>query len=117
MARTSTVDQAYNWIVQNVPRGTKIAIETGVMSLPRTRYPTLILQSLSERTYEQYVQEEYGYLVANVVAYDRVLPSPPENAARHEAYRVLFERAEPVARFDENESTPGPTLRIFRIRR
>jgi 4-amino-4-deoxy-L-arabinose transferase-like glycosyltransferase len=116
MSRTSTADQAYNWIVQNVPRGTKIAIETGVMTLPGNRYPTLILQSLTDRTYDQYVQEQYGYLLASASAYNRVIPSPEQSAARQQAYKVLFERAEPVAEFDEAPSRPGPTLRIFRIR-
>ena len=117
MARTGTVDQAYSWIVQNVPRGTKIAVETSVMSLPGNRYPSIVLRSLAERPYEQYVQEEYGYLLANAVAYNQAMPSEADTAARREAYRVLFERAEQVAHFDESADKPGPTLRIFRINR
>ena len=59
MALTSTTDRAYAWLEAHVPRGTPIAIETGVMTLPGNRYPSLVLRSLTERTAEQLVAQKY----------------------------------------------------------
>jgi hypothetical protein len=117
LGQTGTPDLAYRWITRNLPVGTKIAIESRVLVLSSDRYPSENLRSLLDRSYDDYVSQEFGYLIASSVMYGRAFAAPQDLRNEYIAYRSLFERSEEVATFAEGPDQPGPTLRIFRIRR
>jgi len=115
LGRTSTVDRAYRWIRDNVERGTKIAIETRVLLLPKVSYPSVNLPRLTEKRFEDYAAESFRYLVASTDGYEVIFESPAGSDNRFPRYRELLSRATQVAVFHQEPEQPGPTLRIFRL--
>ena len=74
ITRTSTIEQAHEWILENVPNGSKIAIETRSLllepkSYKTTNVPRLVMDSRGPSYYEQYVEQGYQYVVASSQAF------------------------------------------------
>jgi hypothetical protein len=114
LARTSTMDEAYGWIVRHVPPGSRIAIESRALLLPPA-YPSEHVRSVLDHTYDDYVSDGFTYLVASTDAYQAAFaPAPPRRDA-FARYRTLFAQTTEDAAFIPTAGQPGPTLRIFKL--
>lgn len=114
IAQRSTVDDAYEWIQANIPRGSRIVLEGGHLVLDDFRYePT---PQLRRQTYENYVERNVDYLVASSHRYGPYFASPREFRTEYTEYMTLFAHVEELARFTPAEGKPGPELRIFRVK-
>jgi hypothetical protein len=115
IARESTVDQAYSWIVANVPPGASMALEGGHLVL--AGYRTERMPQLRLKTYDDFVSDGTEYLVASSQCYGPYLQSPRDFRAQYTDYMTLFARTDEVARFTPADGQPGPELRILKVRR
>jgi 4-amino-4-deoxy-L-arabinose transferase-like glycosyltransferase len=115
IARESTIDQAYSWIVANIPTGTSVALEGGHLVL--AGYRTERMPQLRLKTYEEFVSDGTEYLVASSQCYGPYLQSPRDFRAQYTDYMTLFARTDEVARFTPADRQPGPELRILKVRR
>ncbi|MGE0449446.1 MAG: phospholipid carrier-dependent glycosyltransferase [Vicinamibacterales bacterium] len=114
-ART-TQDVAYQALRAFVPPGTTVAVEHGVMWLPERDYRTLPVQSLAERTPEQYLAAGVRYVVGTSDAYGRVLDGGAGNASKQARYRALFDEPSVcLPPFKPHGRILGPEIRICRL--
>lgn len=121
MLRTSTVELAYKWIDANVPKGSKVVIETQALRLPAPAYtatnvPQLVLDFRAPQTYEEYLKNGTQYIVASSQRYGDALERSHELPAQYKAYMTLFSQSRELARFTPSADHPGPELRIFALR-
>jgi 4-amino-4-deoxy-L-arabinose transferase-like glycosyltransferase len=121
ISRTSTVDQAYHWIVENVPKGSKVAIETRELLLAPEAYkalnvPRFVLDHRSPGDYHAFLAQGYQYLVASSRSYGHALESPHKAPDQYDAYMRLFEQSRELARFTPSDDHPGPEIRIFALK-
>ena len=122
ITRTSTVEQAHQWILENVPAGSKIAIETRVLLLEPEAYkttnvPRLVMDSRGPGAYQEYVAQGYQYVVASSQAFGPSISAPHQNPELYKAYMLLFEQSRELVRFSPNDQHPGPEIRIFALKR
>jgi hypothetical protein len=121
ISRTRTVEQAYNWIVQNVPKGSKIAIETRELLLAPEAYPTLNVPRLvrdhrSPGGYDAFLAQGFEYIVASSGSYGRAFDAPHKYPNEYADYMRLFEQSRELARFAPSKAHPGPEIRIFALK-
>jgi hypothetical protein len=114
IARTSTMDEAYAWIVSHIPPGSKVAIESRVLLLPPA-YPSEHFRSVLDHSYEGYVSEGFTYLIASTDGYQAAFAPPPPGRDALARYRTLFAQTTEDAAFVPTNGQPGPTLRIFKL--
>jgi len=119
--RSSTVEQAHIWILDNVPKGSSIVIETHALLLQRESYaatnvPQLVMDYRAPTEHEEYVKAGVDYIVASSQKYGDPLDLPHKFPDLFEAYMRLFEQSHEVARFTPSHDHPGPELRIFKLR-
>ena len=120
--RTSTVEQAHEWILENIPAGSKIAIETRVLVLEPQAYkttnvPRLVMDFRGPGAYQEYVSQGFQYVVASSQAFGPPLSAPHENTELYKAYMNLFEQSRELIRFAPDDSHPGPEIRIFALKK
>ena len=115
ISRVSTVDQAYEWIQANIPRGSSLVLEGGHLVLPGFR--TERTRQLRLQTYEAFVEQGADYLVASSQCYGPYLHEPRQFRDQYTDYLTLFARTGEVARFTPSDEHPGPELRILRVAR
>jgi 4-amino-4-deoxy-L-arabinose transferase-like glycosyltransferase len=114
-SRVSTNEQAYRWILENLPAGSRIANETREVLLPVNRYSIEYPGRLITHNAEHYQQEGFNYLIASSLSFrDAFYVVPPDQAALV-AYTDLFRRNEHVITFMPSTEHPGPELRIYRV--
>ena len=121
ISRTRTVDQAYTWIVQHVPKGSKVAIETRELLLEPNSYktlnvPRLVLDYRSPGDYDAFVAQGFEYVVASSGGYGNAFEAPHKFPDHYAAYMRLFEQSREIARFTPSEAHPGPEIRIFALK-
>ena len=121
IARTSTVEQAYSWILSDIPKGSTIVIETQALLLASKTYkarnvPQLVLDSRAPSDYDAYVKAGTDYVVASSQKYGDALSRPHDFPDLYNAYARLFGQSQEVMRFTPSAEHPGPELRIFRLR-
>jgi 4-amino-4-deoxy-L-arabinose transferase-like glycosyltransferase len=121
IARTSTIEQAHVWIVQNIPKGSKIAIETRALLLPAEAYttvnvPRLVMDFRGPGAHSEYVKQGFEYFVASSQAYGPSFNASHEQAELYEAYMHLFEQSRELVRFTPSDEHPGPELRVFAVK-
>jgi 4-amino-4-deoxy-L-arabinose transferase-like glycosyltransferase len=114
MARSSTIDQAYSWILQNIPAGASIVLERRSMVLPSQYRATYILQ-LRRKTYEELRQDGVDYLVANSESYGAVLAAPQQYPTDYNEYMRIFTQSRELQTIAPSSEVPGPELRIFKV--
>ena len=119
-ARTWTTEQAYNWVLANVPKGSRVTMESRQVLLPDT-YRTTYLAQLRVRTFDSFVADGVDYLVASSQCYGPYLNAaaggPQKYPQEYAEYMRIFSQAEEVARFTPSAAHPGPELRILKITR
>jgi len=115
VSKVSTNKQAYDWILANIPEGSRIATETREVLLPLGRYDVEFQRRLIAQSTDHYLQGDYDYLLASSLSFRVAFyVDPPEEAALI-GYRDLFRRTEHVITFMPSDTHPGPELRIHRV--
>jgi 4-amino-4-deoxy-L-arabinose transferase-like glycosyltransferase len=117
-AKVWTTQQAYEWILEQIPPGSKIAIESRQLLLP-DRYRTDHVGQLRFRPLEWYVADGVQYLVASQQCYGPYLDSaaggPQKYPVEYADYMRIFSQTTEIARFAPTADHPGPELRILKI--
>lgn len=121
VSRTRTVEQAYNWIVQNIPRGSKVVIETRELLLPPESYttlnvPHLVMDHRSPGEYAAFLAQGFQFIVASSGGYGKAFEAPHKHPEQYEEYMRLFEQSREIARFTPSDEHPGPEIRIFALK-
>lgn len=116
IARTWTTDLAYQWILANVPEGSRIVHEGNHLTFPDA-YESRRVSQLRYATYETYVEGGADYLIASSQCYGPYLGSPGTFRDEYTDYMTLFAKARERARFTPDEQHPGPELRILKVTR
>lgn len=121
VSRTRTIDQAYHWIVGNIPKGSKIAIETRELLLAPESYTTLNVPRLvgdhrSPGEYKAFVEQGFQYVVASSGGFGKAFDAPHKYPEQYAEYMRLFEQSREIARFTPTDSHPGPEVRIFALK-
>lgn len=115
IAKTSTTDLAYRWMLENAPAGSRIVHEGNHLTFP-SRYESERVAQLRHSTYEEYLASGTDYLLASSQSYGPYLATPSAFRAEFNAYMTLFTRGQEVARFTASKDHPGPELRIVKVR-
>lgn len=114
-SKVSTNQQAYEWILANVPAGSRIANETREVLLPVNRYTIEYPRRLIDHDAGHYQREGFDYLVASSQSFRVAFyVKPPEETALV-AYTDLFRRTEHLITFLPSSEHPGPELRVYRV--
>jgi 4-amino-4-deoxy-L-arabinose transferase-like glycosyltransferase len=115
ISRRSTIEVAYSWIVENVPDGATVIVETGRMRLP-PRFKATSLRQLRERDFAAYSEAGVEYLIASSEAYGRYLSAPHAHPREYAEYMQLFGRAREVTRFSPADGQPGPEIIVLKVK-
>ena len=111
-----TAADAYAWIRANVPKDSRITIETNRLTLAGEPYKSENIGQLRQFTYEEYVASETDYLVASSQSYGRYLQEPHKSPREYDEYMRLFTQAKEVARFTPPDGKPWPELVIYKVK-
>ena len=114
-ARTGTGDLAYHWILENLPKGSRLVMECRRFDLPRDRYDYEVVRQLRQRSYADYAARGVNYIVASSQCYGPYLQSPQDHPREYADYMQIFEQSRELIRFEPSEQHPGPELRIFQV--
>ena len=114
MADRSTIDVAYQWILRNVPAGSRLVIEYGVLR-PPSRYTYVGMRQLIARTADEYRNDNVDYLVAAAPEYHAVLDNPGADPSLTGRYAALLSHTRQVASFDPSAEVSGPRIRVFQL--
>jgi 4-amino-4-deoxy-L-arabinose transferase-like glycosyltransferase len=115
IATPTTTQQAYEWLMANAPRGSRIVVENYDLRLPEDRFSVRHVIWLAEEPLDRYRDEGVRYLVATSRSFREFLDEPDRNPDRGAAYRTLFRQAREVARFLPGENRTGHELRILAV--
>ena len=115
MSREGTTELAYAWILDNVPEGSSVVVESGRMQLPG-RFKVTTTPRLPDRELGSYRESGVEYLVASSDAYGRYLSAPHNSPREYAQYMLIFEQSRELARFSPSDAHPGPELRILKVR-
>ncbi len=116
LGRETTMDRAYQWVRSHVPAGSRIIIEAQAFQPPGTTFVVTHMPSLITRTYADYAADDVDYLIASSAGYGTAFATGGPREA-FVAYQTLFTHTEQVAIFTSSNDTPGPELRILRVRK
>lgn len=114
-SKVTTNQQAYEWILANVPAGSRIANETREVLLPVSRYTIQYPRRLIAHDVEYYQREGVRYLIASSLSFKAAFYDVPPEAAALTAYTDLFRRTEHLITFNPSPDHPGPELRVYRV--
>ncbi|MCS7177935.1 MAG: glycosyltransferase family 39 protein [Anaerolineae bacterium] len=107
---------AREWILANIPPGSRIAQEAYAAPLGGTDYIVFEQFSLATgRTLEDYYREGYRYLVLSSAVYRRYLAEPDRCKTEVEFYQALFARAKLLQEFRPSNLRGGPVVRIYEL--
>jgi 4-amino-4-deoxy-L-arabinose transferase-like glycosyltransferase len=112
-ARRSTVDDAYEWITQNIPRDATINLESRALLLP-SAYKWNV-GALTSKEYADWRTEGIEYFVASSQNYGPYLEAPEKFPREYAAYMTIFQQSRELVRFSPTKDKPGPELRIFKV--
>jgi hypothetical protein len=110
-----TVDRAYEWIRQNVPRKASLAIESRALLLPPGEYETRHVSQLRETDYNGWRDSGIDYIIASSESYGPCFETPDRFPRERAEYMHIFGQSREVARFSPGEDLKGPELRIFKV--
>lgn len=110
-----TVDLAYEWIRQNVPRGSSLVIESRALLLRPSDYRTQNISQLRDMDYDGWRNGGADYFVASSQSYGAYFEAPQRFPREYADYMRVFEQSREVARFSPSNSVKGPELRIFKV--
>jgi hypothetical protein len=112
-----TPDMAYDWVMQNLPRGSYVVLEARNLLLPLEAYRSEHLKQLRSRSYQDFVAQKVDYLVASSQCYGDYLSNPALYPTEYADYMRIFQQSTEIMRFTPIPGkVPGPELRIFKVR-
>lgn len=114
-SKVSTNQQAYEWILANLPAGSRIANETREVLLPVSRYTIEYPRRLIAHDVGHYQREGVQYLIASSLSFKAAFYDVPPEQAALTAYTELFRRTEHLITFNPSRQHPGPELRVYRV--
>ena len=101
-----TTQQAYDWIMREVPRGSKVTMESRQILLPPAYQATYVAQ-LRLHSFEDYDAQGIDYLVASSQSYGNYLDvkndGPQKYPSEYADYQRIFWKAREVARFTPSD--------------
>jgi 4-amino-4-deoxy-L-arabinose transferase-like glycosyltransferase len=106
--RSATAEQAGSWIVRQVPRGARVAIEGQVVRLPPS-FRVAEMSRLIDETPDDLRRQRIDYLVASTTLSDRFTPG--DLAAHH----ALLASSQVLQVFPGGRDHPGPTITVLRL--
>jgi 4-amino-4-deoxy-L-arabinose transferase-like glycosyltransferase len=119
-ARTSTVEQAHAWMLEHIPSGANIVIETQALVVSKQynakNVPQLVMDFRAPQEYTDYVNSGVEYIVASSQKYGEPMQMPHKHPDLYKAYMLLFEQSHELARFAPSPEHPGPELRIYKLK-
>ncbi|MCD6327134.1 glycosyltransferase family 39 protein [bacterium] len=108
---------AREWMLRNLPVGSKIAKEGYSIPLNATDFVVSNRFVLPDgKSIRAYYDAGYRYLVASSAIYDRFLPEPERHPKEVAFYRELFTRGHLLKEFQPSFLSGGPTIRIYELR-
>lgn len=110
-----TVDLAYEWIRQNVPRNSSLVIESRALLLPPDEYKTSNISQLRETDYNGWRAVGADYIIASSQSYGPYFEAPERFPREYADYMRIFGQSREVARFSPTNDLKGPELRIFKV--
>ncbi len=110
-----TVDLAYEWIRQNVPRESSLVIESRALLLPPDKYNTRNISQLRETDYNGWRDSGTDYIIASSQSYGPYFDAPQRFPREYAEYMRIFGQSREVARFSPTNDLKGPELRIFKV--
>lgn len=116
IGRTSTQQMAYQWIMANIPAGSRVVIETRGLLLPPQRYKVEHLAPLTLHDYRFYIDQGYQYMIASSQSFGPAFTEPQRHPEEYSEYRQIFDQAAHLKTFETSTDNPGPELRIFKLR-
>ena len=120
LTRTGTVELAYTWMVDNLPKGASITIETQALLAPKQfnarNVPQLVMDYRAPQEHADYLAAGVDYIVASSQKYGDAMTAPQKHTALYNAYKRLFEQSRELVRFTPSGEHPGPELIIFKLR-
>jgi 4-amino-4-deoxy-L-arabinose transferase-like glycosyltransferase len=116
LARRSTSDMAYEWIMQSLPKGSFVVLEARNLLLPHEAFRSDHLKQLRLKSYGNFVDDGVDYLVASSQCYGPYFERPESAPVEYADYMRIFEQSRELIRFSPRAETPGPELRIFKVK-
>lgn len=116
IGRPWTSELAYRWILSNVPRGSRIVIESRNLVLP-AGYDATNVPQLRQKSLDGYKAAGVSYLVASSQCYGPSLARPASDPGAYADYMTLFRTTEEIARFTPSAEHPGSELRVLKVPR
>jgi len=116
IGRTSTQAQAYAWLLEHVPQGSRVVIERFEVRLSEARYRPTYVTRLTEKTYDDYKRDGAKYLVATSQVYGPVMQAPEDARDAYDRYQAMFMMGKEVARFTPAPDRPGPEVIVLEVR-
>lgn len=120
LTRVSTVEQAHAWMLDHLPKGSSIVIETQALLAPKSfkakNVPQLVRDFRAPQEHAEYVDAGVEYIIASSQKYGDPLQFPHRHPDLYAAYMRLFEQSRELARFTPDPNHPGPELRIYKLK-
>jgi 4-amino-4-deoxy-L-arabinose transferase-like glycosyltransferase len=111
-----TLEEAYDWIRQSLPRGTSVRLEGHALLLPPDYRPTYS-RELRFDDIGADAANGVDYLVASSEEYGQYIDHPGQHPVEYAAYQRVFAQTHEVARFTPSSDHPGPEIRILKVPR
>jgi len=115
--KVSTSQQAYEWILANIPARTKVGMESRGVLLNPEQYQVEYFARFIRHDFAHYRDEGFDYLVASSQAFRTALYDVPPKPAAAIAYKDLFSQLEPITVFLPSPEHPGAEWRVYRVPR
>jgi 4-amino-4-deoxy-L-arabinose transferase-like glycosyltransferase len=112
MSKVSSNEMAYQWILKNVPPGSRVIVEAEGMMLPRI-YRGRNVARLVDEDFNAYVAEGATHFVASSQASGGAVRGGTSPLAQQ--YRELFRRLELVFSVAPSADHPGSEILIYRL--
>jgi hypothetical protein len=80
------------WVRENLPAGTRLALESYGPFVDTNRYDVLALKQITDRSPDWYVDNRFEYVIFSKRMYDRFFREPERYAAQMRQYEEFFAR-------------------------
>lgn len=113
---SSTRVLAREWLVENVPAGSKIGQEAYTAALIGAPFDVMETWTLGQdRVLENYIDEGFDFLVISSALYDRFYADPERSASQVQFYDSLAGTAVLVQEIVPSPTRGGPTIKIYQL--
>ena len=114
-AHPSTQIVAREWVIQNLPPGSRIAQEWFTAPLDKTGFEVGRQLSLADHSVEQYARAGYRYVMVSSAIDQAYLNEPERYVTEIAFYNTLSTTARLLQQFEPSATRGGPTVRIYEL--